>query len=83
MKNVHNHHLARHRVARVKGFYVHALTFLAVNSFLFLLDALVPGGWWFYWPLLIWGIGLLFHALCLFGLLIFWAWNGKREKSEA
>jgi len=28
---------------------------------------LTGGGWWFYWPLISWGIGLGVHALGVFG----------------
>jgi 2TM domain len=39
-----------------------------VITLLFFIDFLTPGGWWFYWALLGWGIGILAHALSVFGI---------------
>jgi hypothetical protein len=58
---------ARTRVKALKGFYIHATAFVLVNIALFALNVLVGGVWWFYWPLLGWGIGLGVHALAVFG----------------
>ena len=58
---------AHARVQAIKGFYVHAIAFLVVNIALFTLNALVDGPWWFYWPLIGWGIGLGLHAFGVFG----------------
>ena len=58
---------ARARVKALKGFYIHATAFVLVNIALFALNVLVGGVWWFYWPLLGWGIGLGVHALAVFG----------------
>ena len=58
---------ARARVQAIRGFYVHAMAFLVVNIALFSLNALVGGAWWFYWPLIGWGIGLGLHAFGVFG----------------
>jgi 2TM domain-containing protein len=58
---------AHARVQAIKGFYVHAVAFVMVNVALIALNALVGGVWWFYWPLIGWGIGLGVHALAVFG----------------
>ncbi len=58
---------ARARVQAIKGFYIHASVFVVVNVALFAINAGVGGGWWFYWPLIGWGIGLGLHALGVFG----------------
>src|SRR5215217_4806095 len=62
---------ARARVQAIKGFYIHASVFVLVNIGLFIINALTSGLsegiWWFYWPLLGWGIGLGAHALGVFG----------------
>ncbi len=58
---------ARAHVKALKGFYIHATTFVLVNLALFAINVLVGGPWWFYWPLLGWGIGLGAHALGVFG----------------
>ena len=58
---------ARKRVEALKGFYIHATAFVLVNIALFAINMLVGGTWWFYWPLIGWGIGLGAHALGVFG----------------
>ena len=63
----HRYERARARVQAIKGFYAHASAFVVVNIALFALNVLVGGGWWFYWPLIGWGIGLGAHALGVFG----------------
>lgn len=58
---------ARTRVGALKGFYLHATAFVVVNIGLFAINVLAGGVWWFYWPLMGWGIGLGLHALAVFG----------------
>jgi fatty acid desaturase len=57
----------RARVKEIKGFYTHAAVFVLVNIGLFLINLQAGGGWWFFWPLLFWGIGLGVHAVNVFG----------------
>ena len=58
---------AKKRVEEIKGFYTHAIAYVCVNTVLFLINFFIsPGSWWFYWPLLGWGIGLFFHAMGVF-----------------
>ena len=59
---------AHARVQALKGFYSHATAYVLVNVALFVLNLVTGGGWWFYWPLVFWGIGLSVHALMVFGL---------------
>ena len=59
---------ARERVQALKSFYTHATAFILVNIGLVVINLLTGGGWWFYWPLIFWGIGLGIHALNVFGL---------------
>ena len=61
---------AKEQVAAIRSFWVHFLTYLFVNLGLFVINLLTRrqgGSWWFYWPLLGWGIGLASHALSVFG----------------
>lgn len=53
--------LARQAKLRKKAFNYHVYAYLGVNALLFGINAVTPGPWWFQWPLLGWGIGLLFH----------------------
>ncbi|HXF63945.1 MAG TPA: 2TM domain-containing protein [Caldilineaceae bacterium] len=68
MNDEERYERARRRVQAIKGFYIHLLVYLFVNAGLLLINLLTsPGDWWFYWPLLGWGIGLAAHALAVFG----------------
>lgn len=59
---------ARRQVGMLRGFYHHLAVFLVVNCGLLLINlAASPGRWWFYWPLLGWGLWLAMHAVATFG----------------
>lgn len=59
---------AERRVARQVGFFYHLGVYLAVNAGLMLLNLMTTHRyWWNLGPLLGWGIGVLFHALSVFG----------------
>lgn len=69
MNDQERYERARKRVEAIKGFYIHLLIYLFVNAGLLLINVLTsPGSWWFYWPLLGWGIGLAVHAIGVFGV---------------
>jgi hypothetical protein len=55
------------RVAAMKGFYIHLFVFAVVLLGLLLVDAADGGRWWVHWVFLGWGIGILAHALAVFG----------------
>ena len=57
---------ARQHVAALKGFYIHVTVFLLVNCGLAGINFATGAPWWFQWPLLGWGIGLLGHAVIVF-----------------
>jgi hypothetical protein len=73
---------AHARVQAMKDFYVHAIAFLVVNIGLFALNALVGGAWWFYWPLIGWGIGLGLHAFGAFGFGGGGSWGREWEERK-
>jgi hypothetical protein len=54
-------HKARLQRKRDK-FKSHLWSYIIVISFLFLINAMTPGSWWFQWTMLGWGIGLAFHC---------------------
>jgi len=71
---------AKKRVDEIRGFYTHAIVYVCVNLVLFLINLfLSPGGWWFFWPLLGWGIGLFFHAM---GTFVFDKFPGKKWEEK-
>ena len=60
---------ARRRVKEKKRFYTHLSTYLVMGAFFFILNFLTsPGRWWFYWPMLGWGIGVAMQYVKVFGL---------------
>lgn len=59
---------ARRRVKEKKKFYNNLTTYLVMGAFFFTLNMLTsPGNWWFYWPMLGWGIGVAIHYFKVFG----------------
>jgi hypothetical protein len=55
---------ARRHVREIRGFYLHAIVFVAVNALLHIINFVTaPGVYWAFWPLLGWGIGLAAHGL--------------------
>lgn len=58
---------AKKRVEEIKGFYSHLFIYFIVNLALFFINlATAPGKWWFYWPLIGWGIGIFAHGFSVF-----------------
>ncbi len=61
--------IARRRAKAKRAYYIHLTSYLTVGGFLFILNILTdPYYWWFFWPLLGWGIGLVSHYLAVFGV---------------
>jgi len=60
----------------VRGFKQHALTYLCVNGFLFLISIL-GGHFWFVWPAAAWGVGLVLHAMSVFGADVGREWEER------
>lgn len=58
---------AKGRVEAKIGFFIHLAVYIVVNSLLIIINiSTVPQYLWFKWPLIGWGIGLIFHALGVF-----------------
>ncbi|WP_223788051.1 helix-turn-helix domain-containing protein [Marinicella meishanensis] len=57
-------------VQGLKSFYVHAMVFVVINTFILLVNLLTsPGNLWFFWATLGWGLGLAMHAMVTFDWL--------------
>jgi hypothetical protein len=63
------------------GFHVHAAFFAFVNLMFLVLDLSVPGGPWFLWPLLGWGVVLAWHAASVYGVPMA-TWTRLMEEYE-
>ncbi len=64
-----NEEQAKERIEELKGYYAHLGSFIGVNIFLIAINILTfgdSGEYWFWYPLLGWGIGLLAHTFMLF-----------------
>ena len=67
MDNQKKYEQAKKRVEAKYGFYVHLSVYLAVNLLLIIINLSTPSeGLWFIYPLMGWGIGVIFHALSVF-----------------
>jgi len=67
MENQEAYERAKKRVEAKMGFYVHFVVYVGVNILLIVINFLSsPHYLWFKWPLMGWGIGLLFHGLGVF-----------------
>lgn len=60
---------AEERVAAKKGYYWHLIVYLIMGVFFFTMNMLTePDKIWFIFPMLAWGIGLMFHTVGVFGI---------------
>ncbi len=57
---------AERRAAAKMGFFVHLIVYIAVNLILIYINYSTSSYFWFPWPMMGWGIGLLFHGLGVF-----------------
>lgn len=55
-------YVADKRDASSRGFYIHLTVYVLVIALLVVINAMTSGPWWVQWPLIGWGIGILFHA---------------------
>lgn len=59
--------IAVQRIRAKRELYMHLASYLVVNAALVAIWALTGAGYrWFVWPLLGWGVGLVFHAFAVF-----------------
>ena len=73
---------AKERAEQVQGVLIHLLVFTVVNLGLLVIDALTGGGWWFYWPLLVMGLGLVLHLLATFAPVFGPGWVDRRARRQ-
>ena len=57
---------AEARVKELKSFYSHLVIYVVVMVILFIVDLQDRGNWWFYWPLMGWGIAIVIHGFNTF-----------------
>ncbi|MBF4472464.1 2TM domain-containing protein [Flavobacterium sp. HJJ] len=72
---------ARKKVEEIKGFYGNLISYIVVNCFLVIINLVTsPGHLWFYWPLMWWGLGVIFHGLKVFNCLPFFGKDWEEQK---
>ena len=75
--------LARKRVKGKKDFYIHFAVYFAVNVMLVIKWVVTGGGFpWFVFPLVGWGIGILFHFLSVFVFSRTGDWEKREIEKE-
>lgn len=78
----HDYHDAEKVVNKKIGFYVHLFVYMVINLFFHVINYIQGGYYWACWPLIGWGIGLLFHALGVFGPIGSASWKRKMIQKE-
>lgn len=74
---------AKKRVDEIRGFYGNLVAYIAVNGFFVVINLVTsPDKIWFYWPMLGWGIGVLFHGLRVFNRLPFLGKDWEERKMQ-
>jgi fatty acid desaturase len=58
---------AKRRLAAIKGFYIHLAVFVLVLAGLLAVNLATGRDWWVHWVVLGWGIGVVAHAVAVFG----------------
>jgi hypothetical protein len=73
---------AHKRVTALRDFYMHLMWYLVVNLGLFAIDAATPGGPWFFWPLIGWGVVVVMHALAVLleGFVFSERWEERKTR---
>ncbi|HUH35815.1 MAG TPA: 2TM domain-containing protein [Moheibacter sp.] len=75
--------LAKKRVEEIQEFYWNLTSYIVINLFLTFLDFNDNGNYdWAYWPLIGWGIGVIFHAIEVFGLFNSSTWKDQMIQKE-
>lgn len=83
------YNLAYKRVKRIKGFYIHALVYVLVNTFILIsiskdsADGTIVFAKWETWSTaLFWGIGLVAHGMSVFGRDLFFGSDWEEKKIQ-
>ncbi|MCF6132579.1 2TM domain-containing protein [Flavobacterium wongokense] len=74
---------AQKQVNEIKGFYGNLAMYITVNLFLMFINLKYsPEYLWFFWPLLGWGIGVVFHGMKAFNYTPFLGreWEERKMK---
>ena len=71
------------RAKELKKFYAHFGTYIVMSIFFFVLNYFTSyGQWWFYWPMLGWGLAIALRAIKVFGFGSEWEERKAKEIYE-
>lgn len=74
---------AKKKVEDIKGFYGNLIAYIVFNGFFLILNLLTsPNELWFFWPLIGWGVGVLFHGMRVFNYSPFLSKNWEERKMK-
>ena len=72
---------AKKRVEEIKGFYGNLISYIVVNLGLLVINLVTsPKYLWFFWPMLGWGIGVIFHGMKVFNCMPFLGKDWEEQK---
>ena len=74
---------AKKKVEDIKGFYGNLIAYIVFNGFFLVLNLLTtPDQLWFFWPLIGWGVGVIFHGMKVFNYSPFLSkdWEARKMK---
>jgi hypothetical protein len=70
MEEEESYKRAKKRVDELREFYEHLIAYLVVNIMLIIINLVTsPDTLWFYWVTVFWGIGVICHAISVYGKL--------------
>ena len=74
---------AKKRVDNLKGFYANIIAYCIVIPFLIFINLMTsPDHLWFWYPMIGWGIGIIFHAVGVFNKNIFLGEDWEERKIQ-
>lgn len=74
---------ARKIVEAKKGFYIHFIVYVIISVVIYLVWRFTWTGYrWYIWPILGWGVGVLFHFLAVFFFSELSSWDKKAIAKE-
>jgi len=73
---------AKRQVEAIKGFYIHLVVFVLVLALLTVIDYVTGSPWWVQWVFFGWGVGVVGHAVGVYGRLpkMFEDWERRKIK---
>lgn len=74
---------AKKKVDDLKGFYSNLLAYCLVNPFLIFVNLMTsPSHYWFWYPMIGWGIGIVFHAVGVFNRTSYFGKEWEERKIQ-